>query len=183
MKINSRNLLSHTFSWFHACFRKSLLNGSCYGVSAPRNLTGLLITIKSQNLHQQGQSFWNATSTFWKISSSFQKRDVGVSRQSTPTSTRPRINQNCAKHEKWSVISAAHLVFHSSVPLSQQIHLPVHLSGPLHLCPTALWSVASQVTWANRRLYIPARHCFALREFPPLSLPLSSLFVSVCSVA
>lgn len=49
MKINSRNLLSHIFLWFPACFRKSLLNGSCYGVSVPRNLTGLLITIKKNH--------------------------------------------------------------------------------------------------------------------------------------
>lgn len=99
-----------------------------------------------------------------------------------PTSAQSHINQSCEKREKWSLISAAHLVFQSSLPPSQHIRLPpprLHLSGPLHLCQTALWSVASQVTWANRRLYIPAEHCFALREFPPLSLPLSSLFVSI----
>lgn len=28
------------------------------------------------------------------------------------------------KHEEWSLISAAHLVFHSSLPLSRHIHLP-----------------------------------------------------------
>lgn len=90
------------------------------------------------------------------------------------------------KREKWSVmICATRLVLHSSP--SHQIHLVFSTSPPalLCLCQTALWAVASQVTWANRRLYIPAEHSFALRGFPPLSLPLSLLFVSVhsCTVA
>lgn len=129
------------------------------------------------------QTFWNTTGTFWKISSRFNKNIyINISQQSMPTSTQPHINQSC-KTMKNDLISVSHRVFHSSLPLSQHIHLlPLspHLSGPLHLCQTALWAVASQVTWANRRLYIPAEHYFALREFPPLSLPLSSPFVSVC---
>lgn len=54
--------------------------------------------------------------------------------------------------------------------------LPPALS--LSPCQTVVWAVASQVTWENRRPYIPDEHSFALRGFPPLFLPSSLL--SLC---
>lgn len=73
------------------------------------------------------------------------------------------------------LLSSTHL------PLTKSIVFSPHLSHPFCLCRTALWAVASQVTWANRRLYIPAEHSFALRGFPPLSHSPGPLFVSVHS--
>lgn len=73
-------------------------------------------------------------------------------------------------HEKGSVITSC------ACPPPVSLSPFSTLSSPsMCVCQTALWVVASHVTWANRRRYIPAEHSFALRGFPPLSPSLPSL--------
>lgn len=83
------------------------------------------------------------------------------------------------RHEQLSLVTCA--IFHVLHPSpSHQIHLIFYTSSlPLCLCQTALWAVASPVTWENRRQYIPSEHSFALRGFSPLSPPALSLFLSI----
>lgn len=89
------------------------------------------------------------------------------------------------KNDPWLLVQS--FPFSTRLPRTKSILFPTHLSLPLCLCQTALWAVASQVTWENRRQYIPAEHSFALRGFPPLSLTLSPptplfVFVHSCTV-
>lgn len=102
---------------------------------------------------------------------------------STPSGTHSFLNCENMKNDLWLLVqpfpSSTHL------PRTRSILFPPSLL-PLCLRQTDLWAVASQVTWANRRPYIPAQHSLALRGFPPLlslpppSLPLIlSLFLSI----
>lgn len=69
----------------------------------------------------------------------------------------------------------------SSCPPPSYFSTFVGSTAPL-LTVTARWSVASQVTWANRRQNIPAPHSSALGGFPP-SLPVAPSMFSVHSWA
>lgn len=68
------------------------------------------------------------------------------------------------------------LIFHQK---SSSHWLPLIYFYPLTLsqCWTVVWAAASQVTWENRRPYIPVGHNFALRGLPPLQ-PLSLFLCS-----
>lgn len=119
------------------------------------------------------KTFQNTTGTFWKISS----KQTYISQQSTPTSTRSRINQNCAnmRNYLWLVrliLSSTHL----SLFLSKSISLPPSLRPSPSVSDSSL--VCCQSSYMSKQAAVHSSRTLLCTQGIPS--PVSSPQLALC---